>query len=72
PTVLIAPGSWYYFAGLNPVFSHEENDVASFYMFTSQLIASGQCRNVDIIKVFGVSPSKVKRGVKQYKEKCIN
>ncbi len=59
---------WYYFAGLNPVFSHEANDVESFSMFTSQLIASGQCRNIDIVKAFGVSASKVKRSVKKYKE----
>ena len=60
-------GYWYYFAGMNPVFIHDENDQASFRMFTSQLIASGQCRNCTIIKAFGVSPSSVKRGVRKYK-----
>jgi transposase len=60
-------GFWYYFVGLNPVFSHDEKDQASFRMFTSQLIASGQCRNIDVIKAFGVSPNSVKRGVKKYK-----
>jgi hypothetical protein len=59
---------WYYFAGMNPIFSHEDKDRPSFCMFTSQLIASGQCRNIDIIKAFGVPPSNVKRGVKKYKE----
>ena len=49
-------------------FPHDENDQASFRMFTSQLIASGQCRNSAIIKAFGVSPSSVKRSVKKYKE----
>ncbi len=61
-------GYWYYFVGINPIFSHEENDLASFRMFTSQLIVSGQCRNIDIIKAFGVSPNSVKRGVKKYKK----
>ncbi len=61
-------GSWYYFAGINPIFSHDEKDLASFRMFTSQLIASGQCRNKAIIKAFGVSSNSVKRSVKKYKE----
>jgi len=61
-------GCWYYFAGINPIFSHDEKDNASFSMFTSQLIASGQCKNRDIIKSFGISSSNVKRGVKKYKE----
>ena len=60
--------SWYYFAGINPIFSHDEKDMASFRMFTSQLIASGQCRNINIIKAFGVSSNSVKRSVKKNKE----
>ena len=61
-------GRWYYFAGISPVFNHDENDQASFRMYTSLLIATGQCRNITITKVFGVSPSSVKRGVKKYKD----
>lgn len=61
-------GFWYYFMGLNPIFSHEDNDYASFRMFTSQLIVSGQCKNIDIVRAFGVSPGSVKNGVKKYKE----
>lgn len=61
-------GRWYYFAGADPVFSHEDNDRASFRMFTSQLIVSGQCKNIAVVKAFGVSPGSVKQGVKKYKE----
>ncbi len=61
-------GYWHYFAGVDPVFCHDEKDQASFRMFTSQLIASGQCCNSAIIKAFGVSSSSVKRGVKKYKD----
>ena len=61
-------GFWYYFAGISPIFTHNEKDMASFRMFTSQLIVSGQCRNINIIKAFGVSSNSVKRGVKKYKE----
>jgi prepilin-type processing-associated H-X9-DG protein len=61
-------GWWYYFAGINPIFSHENNDQDSFRMYTSQLIASGQCKNSAVAKAFGVSASSVKRGVKKFKE----
>lgn len=64
-------GFWYYFSGINPVFCHEQNDLQSFRMFTSQLIATGQCKNRDIIRVFGVSSSSVKRYVKKYKQAGI-
>lgn len=35
-------------------------------MFTAQLICQGQCKQSDIIRVFGVSSSSVKRSVKKY------
>ena len=59
----------YYFHGCIPIFSHPEDDIKSFRMFTSQLIANGNCRQVDIIKAFGVPPISVKRAVKLYREK---
>ncbi len=61
-------GWWYYFAGLNPVFSHEDDDRESFRMYTSLLVASGQCKKSAIIKAFGVSRSSVTQGVKKFKE----
>lgn len=36
-------------------------------MFTAQLICQGQCKQSDIIRVFGVSSSSVKRSVKKYR-----
>jgi len=35
-------------------------------MFTAQLICQGQCKQSDIIRVFGVSSSSVKRSVQKY------
>lgn len=59
---------WTYFYGAGPVFEHESGDLRSFKMFTSQLISSGQCRKVDIIRAFKVSKSLVNRAVKKYEQ----
>jgi transposase len=37
-------------------------------MFSSQLVVNGHCKQVDIVRVFGVSAISVKRSVKQYRE----
>lgn len=61
-------GTVYYFHGCIPIFSHAEDDIASFKMFTSQLVVNGTCKQVDIIRAFGVPPISVKRAVKLYRE----
>ena len=61
-------GTVWYFHGCMPVFSHAERDYESFCMITSQMVVMGQCRQVDIIKAFGVSIISVKRHVKKYRE----
>jgi len=61
-------GRIYYFHGIMPVFSHAEDDIKSFRMFTSQLVVDGNCRQVDIINAFGVTKISVKRNVKKYRE----
>ena len=60
--------TWTYFAGVLPVFSHPRDDRNSFRMFTAQLVCNGICKQVDIVKTFGVAPVSVKRSVKQYRE----
>lgn len=59
---------WTYFAGVLPVFSHARDDRDSFRMFTAQLVCNGNCKQVDLVKTFGVAPVSVKRAVKQYRE----
>ena len=59
---------WSYFCGVQPVFQHPESDRRSFWMFTSQLICQGQCKQVDIVRAFGVSTASVKRYVKRYRQ----
>ena len=61
-------GTIYYFNGSFPVFSHEEKDIASFRMFTSQLYVNGNCKQADIIRAFGVTKNSVIRSVKKYEE----
>jgi len=58
-----------YFSGQLPVFSHAENDLASFRMITSQFCVQGCASQSDIIRAFGVTSISVKRSVKTYREK---
>jgi len=62
-------GRIYYFCGQLPVFSHEEDDLASFRFITAQLALSGNVKQVDIAKAFGVPYISVKRSVKRLRER---
>jgi len=57
-----------YFHGLLPVFQHDEKDLKSFRMFTSQLIANGTVRQRDIVRAFGVPLGTVKRYMKVHRQ----
>lgn len=61
-------GKVVYFHGLLPVFQHDDKDVRSFRMFTSQLIANGSVRQRDIVQAFGVPLATVKRYMKVHRE----
>jgi transposase len=67
-SVVSENGTWTYFVGAIPVFAHPQHDRHSFRMFTAQLVCNGNCKQVDIVRVFGVAPISVKRSVKQYRE----
>ena len=58
----------YYIHGHLPVFQHEERDVWSFRMFTSQMIATGTVKPKEIVETFGVPTATVKRYVKLYRD----
>jgi hypothetical protein len=62
-------GQVVYFHGLLPVFQHADDDLRSFRMFTSQLIANGTVRQRDIVKAFHVPLATVKRYMKVHREK---
>jgi DNA-binding transcriptional regulator LsrR (DeoR family) len=60
-----------YFYGTLPVFSHDENDRASFQMITAQFYINGYVKQMDIVRAFGVTPISVKRAVKRFKEEGV-
>ena len=62
-------GAVFYLYGHLPVFQHDEKDLKSFRMFTSQLIANGTVKQKDIVRTFGVPLITVKRSVKLYRER---
>ncbi len=62
---------WTYYYCVQPVFSHPPDDRRSFQMFTAQLVCQGACRQVEIIRAFGVSKNSVLRSVKKYREEGI-
>jgi len=60
-------GKVFYLHGHLPVFQHGEQDVRSFRMFTSQMIAGGTVKPKEIVQTFGVPMITVKRYVKLYR-----
>lgn len=57
-----------YFHGQLPVFTHEVKDLATFRMFTSQLIVNGLATQGHISKAFGISITTIKRGTAKYRK----
>ena len=57
-----------YVYGHLPVFQHEESDIRSFRMFTSQMIVTGSVRPREIVETFGVPMVTVKRYMKLYRQ----
>ena len=58
-----------YFNGHLPVFTHAKNDLASFRLFTSQLIVQGSATQGHIAKAFGVPLVAIKRATKLYRQR---
>lgn len=63
-----AEGKVVYVYGHLPVFQHEEKDLTSFRLFTSQLIINGTVGQADIVRAFHVTAISVKRYVKKYRK----
>lgn len=53
-----------YFYGTLPVFTHDENDDASFKMITAQIYTNGYVKQMDIVRAFGVTPISVSGSLK--------
>ena len=58
-----------YFNGQLPVFAHAKNDLASFRLFTSQLIVQGSATQGHVARAFGVPLVAIKRATKLYRER---
>ena len=59
---------WTYFVGTLPTYFHDKTDLRMFRLTTSLIIESGACRQVDIIRTFGVSKSSVIRSVNKLRK----
>lgn len=59
--VQCAEGKVVYLYGHLPVFQHEQTDLNSFRLFTSQLVANGVARAREVVETFGVPLGTVKR-----------
>ena len=57
-----------YFHGHLPVFTHRTEDLASFRLFTTQLILNGTASQGQIVRAFGVLLSTVKRYCRVYRQ----
>ena len=58
----------FYFNGQLPVFSHAANDVASFRLFTTQLIVNSSASQAQVSRAFGVALITVKRMCRKLRE----
>ncbi|MHB1793898.1 MAG: hypothetical protein ACYCPO_02930, partial [Acidobacteriaceae bacterium] len=65
--VLCGSGKVAYLHGHLPVFQHDQQDLASFRLFTSQMIANGNVRHGEVARAFAVPLSTVKRYAKLYR-----
>jgi transposase len=58
-----------YFNGHLPVFTHRTEDLASFRLFTTQLIVNGTATQGQIVRAFGVPMTTVKRACRRYRDR---
>ncbi len=58
-----------YFVGHFPVYRHDEDDLRTFRMITSQFVVGGIARQSEIVRAFGIPAVSVKRAVHLYREK---
>src|SRR3984893_2422926 len=67
-TITVSNVNVYYFNGHLPVFVHETNALATFRLFSTQLVINGNATQAEISRAFGVPLVTVKRYVKLYRE----
>ena len=60
-------GKVVYLHGHLPVFQHDEKDLKSLRLFTSQRVANGVARSREVVEAFGVPMGTVKRYVSTFR-----
>ena len=60
-------GKVVYLHGHLPVFQHDESDLKSFRLFTSQMVANGVARGREVAEAFGVPMGTVKRYLSRFR-----
>lgn len=61
----------YYYIYCQPVAFHAINDNIQFKITTAQLIMNGHCKNIEIVRAFGISEISVKRSVKKLRTEGV-
>jgi transposase len=61
-------GHWTYLLGMHPIYRHEVENWRGFRITVAQLVDSGACRAVEIIKAFGISKSSMDRTIRKYRQ----
>lgn len=67
--VQVRDGRVGYFYGHLPVFVHDQTDLRTFRLITSQFIVNGVVKEAEVIRAFGLPPITVKRYVKLFRTK---
>jgi hypothetical protein len=57
-----------YLHGAMPVFVHKVDDLQSFKMIVSQFYVTGNAKQAEIVRAFGINALSLKRWVKKYRE----
>jgi transposase-like protein len=60
-------GHWIYLVGMHPVCRHAAGDLRCFRLTVAQLVDSGACRAVEVIKAFGIPKSSLDRALRRYR-----
>ena len=61
-------GQVWYFHYCVPMFTHPAGDLQSFRMFASQMVVTGNCKQAEMVRAFGISAISMKRHVKKHDE----
>ena len=62
-------GTWTYWVYLWPIYTHEQSQRAQFRYIAATLINAGLCKQVEIVRAFGVDRKMLGRAQQQLRER---